>query len=95
VPGGPGMYAEVMVPDINAPSRTLPVIPDSAVLWRGSLPAVYVITDDNQTKLRLIRLGDYVGSTQVSVLSGLSVGERILANPAGMASGWSTGAGRQ
>ena len=91
VPGGPGMYAEVMIPDVNAPSRSLPVIPDSAVLWRGSLPAVYVVTEDNQTKLRLVRLGDYVGSTQVSVLSGLSVGERILANPSGTASGWSPG----
>ena len=94
VPGGPGMYAEVMIPDVSAPSRTLPVIPDSAVLWRGSLPAVFVVTDDNQNKLRLIRLGDYVGYSQISVLSGLTVGERILARPsAGMASGWAPGGG--
>lgn len=92
VPGGPGMYAEVMIPDVNAPARTMPVIPDSAVVWRGSLPAVFVVTDDNQNKLRLIRLGDYVGRSQIAVLSGLTVGERIRTNPsAGMASGWAPG----
>jgi multidrug efflux pump subunit AcrA (membrane-fusion protein) len=96
IPGGPGMYAEVMVPDINAPTRTLPVIPDTAVVWRGSLPAVFVVTDDNQNKLRLIRLGDYVGHNHVAVLSGLAVGERIRVNPsAGMASGWAPGGGER
>ena len=45
VPGGPGMYAEVMIPDISSEVASIPVIPDSAVLWRGSLPAVYVATD--------------------------------------------------
>lgn len=94
IPGGPGMYAEVMIPDINAPARTLPVIPDSAVVWRGSLPAVFIVTDDNQNKLRLIRLGDYVGQNQIAVLSGLTVGERIRANPTAT-SGWTPGGGGQ
>ncbi len=81
VPGGPGMYAEVMVPDISSEVANVPVIPDSAVLWRGSLPAVYVATADNRKELRLIRLGDYVSGNQVAVLSGLSVGDRIYATP--------------
>ena len=89
-PGGPGMYAEVRVPDTASRGDTVPVIPDSAVLWRGSLPAVYVVTDDDRSELRLIRLGDYLGQGQVAVLSGLSVGERIYAvPPASSASGWS------
>ncbi|HHO69052.1 MAG TPA: efflux RND transporter periplasmic adaptor subunit, partial [Gammaproteobacteria bacterium] len=89
VPGGPGMYAEVMVPDPDAGQGEVPVIPTSAVLWRGSLPAVYVATDDNRAELRLIRLGDYVGNNQVAVLSGLRVGERIYAvPPADKAPGW-------
>jgi multidrug efflux pump subunit AcrA (membrane-fusion protein) len=81
VPGGPGMYAEVMVPDVSVPVGEVPVIPDSAVLWRGSLPAVYVATEDDRRELRLIRLGDYISANQVAVLSGLQVGERIYAVP--------------
>lgn len=89
VPGGPGMYAEVMVPDVTAPVSTVPVIPDSAVMWRGSLPAVYVLNENNEPQLRLVRLGDYVGGNRVAVLSGLQVGERVFVTPpAGMASGW-------
>jgi len=91
VPGGPGMYAEVMVPDISTGVTAVPVIPDSAVLWRGSLPAVYVATDDNRAELRLIRLGDYVGSHEVAVLSGLQIGDRIYVSPpsGSAAPGWS------
>ena len=90
VPGGPGMYAEVMIPDVSADVASVPVIPDSAVLWRGSLPAVYVATADNRKELRLIRLGDYISGNQVVVLSGLSVGDRIYATPpADASSDWS------
>jgi multidrug efflux pump subunit AcrA (membrane-fusion protein) len=90
VPGGPGMYAEVMIPDVNAPMNTLPAIPESAVVWRGSLPGVFVVGASNETQLRLLRLGDYVSAGTVSVLSGLGVGERIYANPPpGMGSSWS------
>jgi len=90
VPGGPGMYAEVMVPEETSSTQEVPVIPDTAVLWRGSLPAVYVATGDNRKELRLIRLGDYVSGNQVAVLSGLKVGERIYATPpVGGSSGWS------
>jgi hypothetical protein len=90
VPGGPGMYAEVMLPDVSVQVSEVPIIPDSAVLWRGSLPAVYVATEDERTELRLIRLGDYVGANQVAVLSGLKVGERIYATPpaGGASSDW-------
>lgn len=89
VPGGPGMYAEVMVPEESSSTQQVPVIPDTAVLWRGSLPAVYVATGDNRKELRLIRLGDYVSGNQVAVLSGLKVGERIYVTPpAGASSGW-------
>lgn len=91
VQGGPGMYAEVMIPDTATDVSVVPVIPDSAVLWRGALPAVYVLDDKGQPQLRLIRLGNYVNAQQVAVLSGLTIGERIYAQPpASMASGWST-----
>ncbi len=89
VPGGPGMYAEVMIPDTSEQAGEVLVIPDSAVLWRGSLPAVYVASGNGKTELRLIRLGEYVSGNRVAVLSGLKVGERIYAvPPSGASSDW-------
>jgi len=77
-PGGAGMYAEVMINDINAVVRELPVVPRTALVWRGSLPGVYVVDDQNQRQLRLVRTGDNVGTDGVAILSGLRAGERIL-----------------
>ena len=89
VPGGPGMYAEVMVPDPTVPVQSLPVIPNSAIIWRGSLPAVYIVNHKNENELRLIRLGEAVDNWNVAVLSGIRAGERVFAQPSpGMASGW-------
>ncbi|MBF0624408.1 MAG: efflux RND transporter periplasmic adaptor subunit [Magnetococcales bacterium] len=80
-PGGPGMYAEVVIPDITTPVENLPVIPKSAVRWNGSLPGVYVVTGKDEAELRMVRLGGFVDGNSVSVLSGLKTGERILAAP--------------
>lgn len=81
VPGGPGMYAEVMIPDVDSPVQTVLEVPASAIMQRGSLPAVFVISDSGTTQLRWVRVGDRVGGGMVSILSGLREGERILANP--------------
>lgn len=92
VPGGPGMYAEIMVPDQNAQVQTVPVIPESAVMWRGSLPAVYVVDNQNRSQLRMVRLGDRLSGHRVTVLSGLQVGERIRLQPSVReASSWAGG----
>ncbi len=89
VPGGPGMYAEVMIPDPSIPVQNLPIIPKSAVIWRGSLPAVFVMNYQNKKELRLVRLGEAIDKWTVAVLSGLRAGERIFAQPSpGMAAGW-------
>lgn len=86
----PGMYAKVMVPDYNAPARVNPVIPRSAIRFNGSLPGVYVLDDNGNPQLRLIRVGEPTPRGGVTVLSGLRAGERILANPGpGIATGWS------
>ena len=85
-PGGPGMYAEVMIPDVTTQLKSLPILRKSAVLWRGSLPAVMVVTAGRAPELRMVRLGGFVDDNTVSVLSGLQVGEQILANPAQSAS---------
>jgi len=80
VPGGAGMYAEVMIPDVNSPTRALPVIPKSAISQRGSLPSVRVLDENNVPKMRLIRTGIEIGGDTIVVLSGLEPGERILVN---------------
>ena len=77
-PGGAGMYAEVLITDVNARVRELPVVPKNALVWRGSLPGVYVMNEQNKRELRLVRTGDEVGIDGISILSGLRIGERII-----------------
>lgn len=92
----PGMYAKVLVPDFNAPARSNPVIPDTAIRYNGSLPGVYVLDEQGNADLRLIRVGEPVTGGLITVLSGLRPGERILADPPpGIAAGWSTQQQRQ
>ncbi|NNJ96403.1 MAG: efflux RND transporter periplasmic adaptor subunit [Gammaproteobacteria bacterium] len=88
VPGGPGMYAEVMIPDINSPTRALPVVPKSAIIKRGSLPSVRVLDDEGKPKMRLIRTGIELDANHVIVLSGLEPGERVLTSDSGPATNW-------
>jgi len=77
-----GMYAEVMLPDPNSSVAALPRIPTSAVVWRGSLPAVYKVDQDGRVKLRLIRVDEQGSNGMVSVISGIRTGDRILQEPA-------------
>jgi multidrug efflux pump subunit AcrA (membrane-fusion protein) len=88
VPGGPGMYAEVMIPDINSPTRALPVIPKSAIIKRGSLPSVRVLDEEGKPKMRLIRTGIELDANHVIVLSGLKPGERVLTSDDSPATKW-------
>lgn len=88
----PGMYAKVLVPDFNAPARVNPVVPRTAIRYNGSLPGVYVLDEEGNPHLRLIRVGEPTPNGGVTVLSGLRAGERILGNPGpGIATGWSQG----
>jgi len=82
VPGGPGMYAEVIIPNVNAPSRNVIIIPATAVRQRGSLYVVYRLNDKNQAHIRYVRLGEKINENMVTVLSGLQNNDSILVNPA-------------
>jgi RND family efflux transporter MFP subunit len=77
----PGMYAKVLIPDFASTARANPVIPETAIRYNGSLPGVYVLDDQGQPQLRLIRLGEAMPDHRITVLSGLRAGERILADP--------------
>ncbi|KAF0118516.1 MAG: RND family efflux transporter MFP subunit [Rhodospirillaceae bacterium] len=80
VPGGPGMYAEVQIPDTTEPAREIPVLPEQAVVWRGSLPNVFVLRD-GLPSLRVVRVGSALGGGFVSVLSGVSPGDQVVIDP--------------
>ena len=86
----PGMYAKVLVPDFNAPARSNPIIPSSAIRYNGSLPGVYVLGESGKPVLRLIRVGEQLPGGYTTVLSGLQAGERVVRNPGvGISAGWS------
>jgi multidrug efflux pump subunit AcrA (membrane-fusion protein) len=88
-PGGPGLYAEVTINDTTAERRPVPVIPKDAVIYRGSLPSVYILDDENKAKMRVVRLGTDYDETRVTVLSGINAGDRIIsAPPKTIRSGW-------
>jgi len=79
-PGGPGMYVEVTVPDTSIPVQGQAAVPTAALVWRGSLPSVFVL-ENGKPSLRLVRVGYPVGDDRVSVISGLSGGETVILNP--------------
>lgn len=91
VPGGPGMYVEVTIADDSVTDdQPVLVAPKSALVKRGSLPYVFVKSEQEVVNLRLIRLGREISKDQFIVLSGLKAGEQLLLNPpSGIASGWS------
>ncbi|MBE8189295.1 MAG: efflux RND transporter periplasmic adaptor subunit [Candidatus Thioglobus sp.] len=81
VPVLAGAYAEVEIFETDSGVLT-PVVPESAILWRSSLPSIFVINPQTQhTELRFIRLGEQVGNDKKSILSGLKIGEKIVSNP--------------
>ncbi len=77
VPGGPGMYAELRIPDPANKAKGLPLIPKSAVSMTGSLPSVRVL-ENGKPIIKLIRVGTPDGKGNVTVLSGLKGGEEVI-----------------
>ncbi|SGZ84727.1 FIG01199357: hypothetical protein [Bathymodiolus thermophilus thioautotrophic gill symbiont] len=76
-----GAYAEVEIFETNS-GLLMPIIPETAIIWRSSLPSVFVVNPQtNKTELRFVRLGEQVNDYQKSVLSGLKIGEEIVTNP--------------
>lgn len=63
------------------------LIPQSAVLRRSEVVAVYVVRDDGKLELRQVRLGDTDDKHDIEVLSGLNPGEHVAVDAikAGMA----------
>jgi len=73
----PGMFVKVAFV-VGEADRLL--IPAHALVERGEVTAVYVITADNRTLLRQIRPGHRFDD-RIEVLAGLSAGEQIALEP--------------
>lgn len=74
-----GMYASVKIDGQNTRQQSsMPIIPKSSIVWRGSLPAVFLVKEDQHLKMQLIRRGKAYGNDFYSVISGLKAGDRIL-----------------
>jgi multidrug efflux system membrane fusion protein len=56
------------------------MVPQTALLHRGQLDAIYVVGKDEIASLRYVTLGRPSGN-DIEVLSGLSSGERVVAQP--------------
>lgn len=74
----PGMFARAHF--VVGRTRKL-VIPESAVLRRSELTAVYVVGEKGATQLRQVRLGVPAGDGWVEVLAGLATGEQVATDP--------------
>lgn len=57
------------------------VVPQTAILRRSELTAVYVVEDTGQPQLRQIRAGEIQPGGWQEVLAGLKAGERLSLNP--------------
>jgi len=76
----PGMYVEVMIPELSKNSIELVTVPSTAIILRGSLPTVYV-QKDGQLEMRFVRVGDTADNGWSSILSGIYSGEMVLVDP--------------
>lgn len=81
-PVAPGMYvlAWIAQPGGGSPNQLAPAVPSSAIVQRGSLPVAFVARPDGTVEMRVLRLGDAQGPN-TAVLSGLGVGEQVVAHP--------------
>lgn len=73
----PGMHAKLVV-EVGEVSRLL--VPESAVVRRGELTALYVVGGAGRIGLRQVRLGDARDGWR-EVLAGLEEGERVAVDP--------------
>lgn len=75
-----GTYAEVEIIE-EFSNKEIAVIPESAILYRSSLPSVYIVNYQNKLELKFIRLGEKLQNGRYSVLSGINIGDRVIKNP--------------
>jgi multidrug efflux pump subunit AcrA (membrane-fusion protein) len=81
----PGAFARVRLESVRLPDPSLPRLPSTSLVRRGSLTGAFVI-EEGHAVLRWLKLGREQGG-MVEVLSGLFPGERVARIAAGLADG--------
>jgi RND family efflux transporter MFP subunit len=74
----PGMYAQVRFS--TGRSEAAVIVPGAVLILGRQGPRVAVVSPDHHIHLRAIRIGQDLGS-ELEVVSGLSAGEMVVANP--------------
>ena len=77
----PGQFARVRFALAMAASSPRLSIPETAILRRGELTAVYVRADDGRFQQRQVRLGEALPDGRIEVLAGLKAGENVALDP--------------
>ena len=77
----PGNYAEVWIPVSKGASKKRFLVPSSAIVIRGGLPTIFVVNQQNQVELRLVRVGRLLSSGEVVIDYGVSEIDRVLDKP--------------
>ena len=75
----PGMWVKVR---FDTGEEDALLIPESAVVRRSELTAVYVVGADGAPGLRQVRLGRPQADGRIAILAGLDDGERVVTDPA-------------
>ena len=74
----PGMWVKVRF--LTGEEQAL-LVPQSAVVQRSELTAVYVLDGDGVPRLRQVRLGRVQADGRVTILAGLDAGELVVSDP--------------
>ncbi len=74
----PGMAVRAHLLTGSAEKLTVPA---QAMVRRGEVNAVYVLTEGSAPRLRQIRPGEVLADGRIEVLAGLSAGERVALDP--------------
>ena len=77
----PGNYAEVWIPVSKSNMQRRLLVPSTAVIERGGIPSIFVVNEQNQAELRLIRIGELLPSGHAVILYGVKENERVLDKP--------------
>jgi len=80
----PGMFAKVFVSQMANVSNPLSEkirIPERCLIYRAEMVGVYVLDPQNKPRLRQVRPGPSAAG-EVEILTGLSLGERVVLDPA-------------
>lgn len=76
----PGMFARVRLPLSGVQTEKRIRIPETSIIRRSELTAVYVLGGNGRPQLRQVRLGQTRGA-ETEVFSGLQPGEKIVVDP--------------